>query len=135
MYLYFAGYYLYLDTRQTELCNGVLYIVFPRLPPDTYGVAKCLSFDYNINGPHTGSLSVMDGHNFVMWSTTRLTIREGRSVWVNHKITLSPSQRLFAFKMTRGGDSHDDLDGKIAIDNIMVVPLSCDGNVCLHSEY
>ena len=122
------GHYLYLDVRKTPICNGVLYNVFPRLPPDTYGVAKCLSFEYNMYGDDIGSLSVMDGHNMLMWTTNEQTVRDGKSVWMRHEVTLSPSQRLFAFKMTRGGNVHEDRDGKISIDNIMVVPLSCDGN-------
>ena len=79
-------------------------------------------------GDDIGSLSVMDGHNMLMWTTSEQTVRDGKSVWMKHEVTLSPSQRLFAFKMTRGGNVHEDRDGKISIDNIMVVPLSCDGN-------
>ena len=118
------GVYLYMEADELEVCSDVR-LVSPRLPVQNYGEAKCLRFSYAAHGRHVASLGVLDERGRALWNMRRLDEEDidPRAVWPYAEVTLPTTLRYFVFIAVRGLGA----EGDIAIDNIRVTPLTCDG--------
>ena len=101
--------------------------VSPRFPRRFTGEAKCLRFAYNMYGDHTGTLRILDERSSLVWETSDQTVLDENSVWFYHEVTMSTSQRLFVFEIIREKTTPIDDKGDVAIDNLLLIPLSCEG--------
>lgn len=112
---------MYMEADNLEVCNDVR-LVSPKLPLQNFGEAKCLRFSYAAHGQHVASLGVLDDRGRHLWNMRKVKV-DPEASWPFAEVTLSMTLRHFVFIAVRGvGDK-----GDIAIDNVRVTPLSCDG--------
>ena len=78
-------------------------------------------------GDHTGTLRILDERSSLVWETSDQTVLNYKSVWFYQETTMSTAQRLFVFEIIREQTSPSDDKGDVAIDNLLLVPLSCEG--------
>ena len=121
------GDYMYLEATGHKPCVDRTFLMSPRFPPNSFGDARCLKFDYNMYGRDIGSLTVRDEYGVALWRRSLPTEKDGENVWLTRTMTIPPSQRLFVFEFVRGGLTIHHDKGDIAIDNVLVTVGSCTG--------
>ena len=127
MFSFLGVYFLFEASLESKCKLTVGKFVSPRFPRRFTGEAKCLRFAYNMYGDHTGTLRILDERSSLVWETSDQTVLNYKSVWFYQETTMSTAQRLFMFEIIREQTSPSDDKGDVAIDNLLLVPLSCEG--------
>ena len=128
IFLLFLGVYFLFEASIDFKCRparGVF--VSPHFPRRFTGEAKCLRFAYNMYGKHTGTLRILDERGALIWESSDQTVLDEKSVWFYEEVTMSTSQRLFVVEIMRGQTSTREDKGDVAVDNLALIPMSCEG--------
>ena len=102
-------------------------LISPTFPRRLNGYLKCLFFAMNVHGQHIGRVSILDDHAQSLYDYVGSKEQnENLKQWVAVSVQLDSRQTLFVLEGTRGGESVEDSEGDICIDDFaLVLGLCC----------